>query len=164
MLPRGCIFFCTVSLCTQLHGCVFLITNTVKDLRWCVRHHCSVEKSAGLNKCGVICRSQVRFRPKTRQLKSLWIWANRPSSKGSKLWCPVIKADKIKLIKLITRILDLKMCYCSINKLTLSLVELYIYAWTQHSSSVCHVKKFLHAMHSLSRRPWRQVTTSCEKR
>jgi len=25
----------------------------------------------------------MRFRPKPRQLKSMWIWANRPSSKGS---------------------------------------------------------------------------------
>jgi len=40
----------------------------------------------------VIRRSQVRFRPKTRQLRFTWIWANRPSSKGSKLLFPVIKA------------------------------------------------------------------------
>jgi len=32
---------------------------------------------------------------KPRQFKSIWIWANRPSSKGSKLLFPVIKANKI---------------------------------------------------------------------
>ena len=40
----------------------------------------------------VIRRSPVRFRPKTRQLRFTWIWANRPSSKGSKVLFPVIKA------------------------------------------------------------------------
>jgi len=30
--------------------------------------------------------------PKTRPLKSIWIWANRPSTKGSKLLFLVIKA------------------------------------------------------------------------
>jgi len=40
--------------------------------------------------------SPVRFWPKPRQLKSMWIWANRPSSKGSKLLFPVIKAIKKK--------------------------------------------------------------------
>ena len=39
-------------------------------------------------------RSPVRFRPKTRQLRFTWIWANRPSSKGSKLLFPVIKANQ----------------------------------------------------------------------
>jgi len=34
---------------------------------------------------------------KTRQLKSIWIWANRPSSKGSKLLFPGIKANKFNL-------------------------------------------------------------------
>ena len=33
----------------------------------------------------VIRRSQIQFRPKPRELKYTWIWANRPSSKGSKL-------------------------------------------------------------------------------
>jgi len=41
----------------------------------------------------VICRSPVRFRPKTRELRFTWNWANRPSSKGSKLLFPVIKAN-----------------------------------------------------------------------
>ena len=40
----------------------------------------------------VIRRSPIRFRPKIRQLRFTWIWANRPSSKGSKLLFPVIKA------------------------------------------------------------------------
>jgi len=44
----------------------------------------------------VIHRSQLRFRPKTRHLRFIWIWANRPSSKGSKLLFPVIKANQIK--------------------------------------------------------------------
>ena len=30
----------------------------------------------------------------TTFLKSIWIWASRPSSKGAKLLFPVIKADK----------------------------------------------------------------------
>ena len=42
--------------------------------------------------------SPVRFRPKPRQLKSMWIWANRLPSKGSKLLFPVIKAMKIKIL------------------------------------------------------------------
>ena len=58
-------------------------------------HHSSVEKSAELENFGIICSSPVRFRPKTRQLKSIWIWANRPSSKGSKITFPVIKAIEI---------------------------------------------------------------------
>ena len=37
-------------------------------------------------------RSPVRFRPKTRQLRFTWMWANRPSSKGSNLLFLVIKA------------------------------------------------------------------------
>jgi len=41
----------------------------------------------------VIRRSSVRFRPKTRQLRFTWIWANRPSSKGSEQLFPVIKAN-----------------------------------------------------------------------
>jgi len=45
----------------------------------------------------VICRSQVRFRPKTSQLRFTWIWANKPSGKGSKLLFPVIKAIYIKI-------------------------------------------------------------------
>ena len=40
--------------------------------------------------------SPVRIRPNIRQLKSFWIWANRPSSKGFKLLFSVIKANKIK--------------------------------------------------------------------
>ena len=44
----------------------------------------------------VIRRSPIRFRPKPRELKSIGIWANRPSSMGSKLLFPVIKANKIK--------------------------------------------------------------------
>jgi len=40
--------------------------------------------------------SPVRFRPKPCHLKSLWIWANRPLSKGSKLLFPVTKANIIK--------------------------------------------------------------------
>jgi len=44
----------------------------------------------------VIRRSSFRFRPKTRQLKSGWIWANRPSSKGAGILFPVIKANQIK--------------------------------------------------------------------
>jgi len=45
----------------------------------------------------VNCSSPVRFRPKPRQLKSTRIWANRPSSKVSKLLFPVIKPIKSKL-------------------------------------------------------------------
>ena len=48
----------------------------------------------GTLQISVIRRSPVRFRPKTCQLKSIWIWANRPSSKGSKLLFSVIKANK----------------------------------------------------------------------
>jgi len=40
----------------------------------------------------VIRRSPVWFRPKTRQLRFTWIWTNRPSSKGSKLLFPVMRA------------------------------------------------------------------------
>jgi len=40
--------------------------------------------------------SPVRFRPKTRHLRFTWIWAHRPSIKGSKLLFPVIKANQIK--------------------------------------------------------------------
>jgi len=72
------------------------LRRVLKDLRWFIRHHNSVAKSAGLKKIWVIRRSPVRFRPKPRQLKSMWIWANRPSSKGSKLLFPVIKVIKIK--------------------------------------------------------------------
>jgi len=36
-------------------------------------------------------------RPKTRHLRFTWIWAHRPSIKGSKLLFPVIKATKIKI-------------------------------------------------------------------
>ena len=39
----------------------------------------------------------VRYRPKTRHLRFSWIWAYRPSIKGSKLLFPVIKATKIKI-------------------------------------------------------------------
>ena len=65
----------------------------LKDLRWCIRHHSSVEKSAGLWPLWVIRRSQVRFQLKTSQLKSIWICANRRSNKGFNLarqiriWC-----------------------------------------------------------------------------
>ena len=41
-------------------------------------------------------RSLVRFRPKLLQLKSIWTWANRPSSKDSKLLFPVITTIKSK--------------------------------------------------------------------
>jgi len=68
----------------------------LKDLRWYICHHSLMEKSAGLQHIWVVRRSPVRFRPKPRQLKSVWIWANRQSSKGSKLLFPVIKANKIK--------------------------------------------------------------------
>jgi len=43
-----------------------------------------------------IRRSPVRFRPKIRQLRSIWVWVNRPWSKGSKLLIPVIKAIEVK--------------------------------------------------------------------
>jgi len=69
----------------------------VLDLQWYIRHHSSVEKSAGLNKFGLSAGPRL----KPRQLKSVWIWANRPSSKGSKLLFPVIKANKIKIMELI---------------------------------------------------------------
>jgi len=45
----------------------------------------------------VIRRFPVRFRPKPRELKSIWIWANRPSSKSSKLLFLVINANKTNL-------------------------------------------------------------------
>ena len=41
--------------------------------------------------------SPVRFRPKTRHLRFTWMWAHRPSIKGSKLLFPVIKANQIKI-------------------------------------------------------------------
>jgi len=41
----------------------------------------------------LIRRSQVRFRPKARQLRSTWIGVNRLSSKGSALLLPVIKEN-----------------------------------------------------------------------
>jgi len=47
----------------------------------------------------VICRSPVRFRPKTRQLRFTWSWAHRPSSKGSTLQFSVIKAIEIKIAR-----------------------------------------------------------------
>jgi len=49
-----------------------------------------------LTKIWFIRRSPIKFRPKTRQLKFTWIWANRPSlaSKGSK---PLFQ--KLKQIK-----------------------------------------------------------------
>jgi len=42
--------------------------------------------------------SQIRFRPPKQDLESIWIWDDRPSSKGLKLLLPVIKANKIKLL------------------------------------------------------------------
>jgi len=48
-----------------------------------------------LTEMWVIRRFPIRFWPKPRDLKSKWISANRPSSKGSKLFFPVIKANKI---------------------------------------------------------------------
>jgi len=45
-------------------------------------------------------RSPVRFRPKTHHLRFTWIWAHRPSIKGSKLLFPVTKANQIKYLKL----------------------------------------------------------------
>jgi len=42
--------------------------------------------------------SPVRFRPKTRHFRFTWIWAYRPSIKGSKLLFPVIKATKINVL------------------------------------------------------------------
>jgi len=45
-----------------------------------------------------------RFRPKTRHLRFTWIWAHRPSIKGSKLLFPVIKANKINICVLDTRL------------------------------------------------------------
>jgi len=50
----------------------------------------------------VIRRSPVQLRPKTRQLRFTWIWASRPSSKGSKLLFPVIKAISIKCVCIYT--------------------------------------------------------------
>ena len=47
----------------------------------------------------VICRSPVRFQPKTHQLRFTWISANRPSSKGSKLLFLAIKALSIYIIQ-----------------------------------------------------------------
>ena len=44
----------------------------------------------------VMRRFPVRFRPKKRQLRFTWIWANWPSSKGCKLLFPVMKANQIK--------------------------------------------------------------------
>ena len=44
----------------------------------------------------VILRSPVQFLPKPRELKFVWIWADKPSSKGSELPFPVIKANRIK--------------------------------------------------------------------
>ena len=38
-----------------------------------------------LTEIWVIRRCPVQFWPKPRKLKSIWIWANRPSIKGSKL-------------------------------------------------------------------------------
>jgi len=69
-----------------------------------------VEKSVGLNKYESFHRSTVRFRPKPRLLKSIWIWANRPWSKGSKLQFPVIKANKIKQDRVTIRIRSKKSC------------------------------------------------------
>jgi len=48
-----------------------------------------------LTEIWIIRRSPVWFRPKTREIESIWIWADRPSSKGSKLWFLIIKANKI---------------------------------------------------------------------
>jgi len=42
----------------------------------------------------VLRRSPIRFQPKTCQLRFTWIWANRPTSKGSKLLFPVIQQIK----------------------------------------------------------------------
>jgi len=53
-------------------------------------------RSRHLTEIWVIYRSWVRFRPKPRELKSIWIWVHRPSSKCSKLLFPVIKANQIK--------------------------------------------------------------------
>ena len=50
----------------------------------------------GTQEIWVICRSPVRFRTETRQLKSTFISAHRPSSKGSKLLFPTIKAKNTK--------------------------------------------------------------------
>ena len=70
--------------CTKVRGSqrIFRDSSITLAQWWRARHLINL----------VIRRSQVRFRPKTRQLRFTWIWANRPSSKGSKLLFPVIKA------------------------------------------------------------------------
>ena len=80
-------------------SCVFSFLQgeerVLRDCRWFIRHLSSVVKSAGLNESSYP-QVPVRFRPKTRQLRFTWIWANRPSSKGFKLLFPIIKANQIK--------------------------------------------------------------------
>ena len=77
----------------------------------------------------------VRFRPKTRHLKFTWIWAHRPSIKGSKLLFPVIKAIKIKTwlheVDIVFRQICASRCcfYCSvtIDLLALCVSPIYVY-------------------------------------
>jgi len=53
----------------------------LKDLRWCIRHHSSLEKSAKLYKFGLSAGPQLHSGRKPVKLKSIWIWANGPQRK-----------------------------------------------------------------------------------
>ena len=85
-----CLFFVTQKICTcywspwhkRGSSRIFGDSSITLAQWWRVRHLRHL----------VIRRSPVRFRPKIRQLRFTWIWVNRPSSKGSKLLFPVIKA------------------------------------------------------------------------
>jgi len=70
----------------------------------------------------------VRFRPKTRHLRFTWIWAYRPSIKGSKLLFPVIKAAKIKIWDLTETKLDpnSRACDLQIPSLPWILIEVTV--------------------------------------
>ena len=110
-----CSAYCLAHACTTLHDTIshpfhtarsyfvlhvdWLLLHSLKvlkDLRWWIRHHSSVEKSAGLDRFGLFACLRFDSGRNPRQLKSIWIWANRPSNKGSNLLFPVIKAYKLK--------------------------------------------------------------------
>ena len=84
-----------LGLCTFWVLALINPKRVLKEFRWFIRHLSSMVKSAALKKS---CYPQVpgsipaENTSTQRQLRFTWIWANRLSSKGSKLLFPVIKA------------------------------------------------------------------------
>ena len=83
-----------------------------------------MEKSAGLNKFGLSAgpRFNSGRTPVNCQLKSIWIWASRPLSRGSKLLFLVIKANWIRLS---TYSHYYSVHYYSVNNVSISIVNVH---------------------------------------